>query len=156
MKDKIHQLTTQLKNTYESICKQKGKKINCVYGKPATEKEILKFEKSAGFKLPPSFREFLLIHNGAENFAGMFDIMTLKEQIELLKTIHQSDPYDPILMIGVENDENNLCLDFTTVDLAGEMKFLIESDDNSEPEELENFEAYLSRQLLSLNSLQAK
>lgn len=37
---------------------------------PATESQIAEYERECGFPLPPSFRRFLLLHNGWPDFLG--------------------------------------------------------------------------------------
>lgn len=53
----------------------------CIFKEPTTNENINRFEVETGWKIPEEFREFLLIHNGAEFFldeyGGTFGINSL-------------------------------------------------------------------------------
>ena len=51
---------------------------------PATEDEIASYEKEKGWKVPPSFREFLKIHNGWLGFWPDWSLVGLPRKDNLI------------------------------------------------------------------------
>src|SRR3954462_9242611 len=49
---------------------------------PASETEISEFEETIGFALPPSYRAFLLLHNGWTRWEGDIHILSLGQMKE--------------------------------------------------------------------------
>jgi cell wall assembly regulator SMI1 len=47
-------------------------------GDPCTVDAITQFENDFGIMFPPSYREFLLLHNGWKNFSGEYTILSLE------------------------------------------------------------------------------
>lgn len=81
MKDAIVALETILNRIYQvdKEWKKRGKwkagENGSILYPPATEKDINMFEKGCGKAFPPSYREFLLLHNGWSHFWLDFTLM---------------------------------------------------------------------------------
>ena len=54
-------------------------------GAPATEEQVSRLETRLGYKLPPTYRTFLLLHNGWEGFKGDQKLLSTED--------HQKGPY---------------------------------------------------------------
>lgn len=57
-------------------------------GDPTPEADILKLEAQLGRPLPPSYRQFLLLHNGWQEIDGGVDLLPIEE------LLGQQDDYD--------------------------------------------------------------
>jgi len=87
--------------------------------KPATPKEVDRFEKECGFAIDPSYREFLLLHNGWTDFDGDAAILGTKgkreewfdETIEMIWEVFEDfgdeNPVDGAVPIVLGEDTNN-------------------------------------------------
>src|ERR1700730_9134301 len=51
-------------------------------GPPASETQLARLEERLSRRLPPSYRSFLLLHNGWRMFSGTMDLLTIEEIIE--------------------------------------------------------------------------
>jgi hypothetical protein len=80
-------LRTQVQNTVERMVaainalakRQRYKSVVLKPGKPASDSEIEKYEKYLGLKLPPSYREFLKLHDGYECLAFPGHMLSIKD-----------------------------------------------------------------------------
>lgn len=67
-------------------------------GDPCPEDIITQFENDFGINFPPSYREFLFLHNGWKNFSGEDTILSL----ELMKDQRVIDHLDQLRTIQIE------------------------------------------------------
>jgi hypothetical protein len=86
---------------------------------PATGKEIARFEKKCGFPLEPSYRAFLLLHNGWADFDGDAAILgtkgsdedwfeeTLEMVWEVFEDFGEENPAEDAVPIVLGEDTNN-------------------------------------------------
>lgn len=72
----------------------------CIFKEPTTNENINKFETETGWNIPEEFREFLLIHNGAEFFSydygGACGVNSLDDIITEYKFAPLHEYYYPI------------------------------------------------------------
>tara|TARA_B110001454_G_scaffold64823_1_gene62987 strand:+ start:36429 stop:36920 length:492 start_codon:yes stop_codon:yes gene_type:complete len=150
---KIQQLCQQLETVYNKFCIDKGMTSKSKPGPAASESEIETFEKEAGFKLPPSFREFISLHNGWQKCAGELLILPLKKQLEMAKqAAKQGSESQQFHLIGMQS-EMMVLLMRGSASSDGEMKIQLILNADGETEELPHFTALLDRLMLSLNML---
>lgn len=101
---------------------------------PATEEDIQRVEHDIGIKLPPSYRNFLSIHNGVRNWEGYFVLFSLNdyyygkywEGIKELKK-HAFQEGNTLIIEGLPIAHNldtgqTLLLDTTKANKEGEME----------------------------------
>jgi hypothetical protein len=106
-------------------------------GAPASPAQIAALEKRFGRALPPSYRAFLELHNGWEEFAGLSKLLAVEdhgkawvsERIAYWDQLFEDDSVNPFkrgcLPVLFGEDENHfLVLDPTTVRDDGEMDFI--------------------------------
>lgn len=86
---------------------------------PATEKDIARFEKQCGFPVEPSYRAFLLLHDGWIDFDGDAAILGTKgsklewfeETVEMVWEVFEDfgdeNPIDDAVPIVLGQDTNN-------------------------------------------------
>lgn len=67
MRRLVGQIDGQLTTIYKKECHGAGVDRSILLP-PATPREIASFEKKVGVRFPPSYREFLQLHNGWEHF----------------------------------------------------------------------------------------
>lgn len=133
-------------------------------GPPATEDELARLSRVLGFFLPPSWRAFLSMHNGWQNFRGTAKILStadyelawvrqrVKDWEDLLDG--QINPFGdgrkPILL---GTDESSfLVVDPTTVRPDGEMSFIM-YDYLEEERRFPDFASYLRHHLSTMRAL---
>ena len=104
---------------------------------PASSNQIATLEKILGHPLPPSYQEFLKLHNGWSNFVGDAKLLGtddhnkewVKEKLEKLDTLFYEFGENPFklgaipIMLG-EDARGFLMLDPRTVRSNGEMDFV--------------------------------
>lgn len=108
-------------------------------GDPCSEDIIAQFENETGIKLPPSYREFLLLHNGWKNFSGEDTILSLElmkderviDHINHLRNLQleliQEKAANGFVIGCGENTSYTLYLDLETKREDGEMN-IVEHD----------------------------
>jgi cell wall assembly regulator SMI1 len=100
-------------------------------GAPASEDEIAELEHQLGQKLPPSYRQFLLLHNGWRMASGAMDLLSVTEMLigsrhdRVQKRQQQEGRVDPVAASGLvvgsaDITPTMLLLDPDTVDENGE------------------------------------
>jgi len=125
-------------------------------GEPATLKQIAKLEQRLGKPLPPSYRDFLELHNGWEHFDGDLNLLSVndqdsdwvKEWLKMLamafEEVGEENPFDkgaiPV-MLG-EGEHRFLILDPRTVRPDGEMDFVKYTFAEAE-DQFEDFTSFL-------------
>lgn len=131
-------------------------------GTPCTEAQLVELEKWLGFVLPPSYREFLSLHNGWNNFDGNAKLLAIEdfrsswvsEKIHNLEILFYEDGENPFdkgmipILLGEDND-NFLLLDPTTEKSNGEMEF-VAFDFTEEESRFQNFLSFLEAHLKSV------
>lgn len=148
---KIQQLCLQLETVYSKLCIDKKIISKSKPGPAASENEIKIFEQEAGFELPPSFREFISVHNGWQKCAGELLILPLEKQLEMAKQAGKRDPTSrQFHLIGMQG-ETLVLIVRESKNNDGEMKIQLVLNADGETEELPNFTAFLNRLMLSLN-----
>jgi cell wall assembly regulator SMI1 len=130
-------------------------------GRPCPPKQIARLEQTLGWNLPPSYRTFLELHDGWDNFDGGAKLLSLEDQRSVWVSERVGDfgelfdenpdaenPFSagaiPIMMGQHEN--NFVVLDPRKPKPNGEMQFV--AYDYSEKERsFKDFIAYLSHKL---------
>lgn len=108
-------------------------------GEPASPRQIATLEKHIGMPLPLSYRAFLELHNGWENFDGGLNLLSIEDQdsdwvkdwLKMLAmaftAVDQENPFEkgaiPI-MLG-EGEHSFLIMDPRTIRKDGEMDFIL-------------------------------
>lgn len=134
-------------------------------GSPCSIAQIADFEKSIGFLLPPSYHEFLILHNGWDKFDGGAKLLAiedfqsdwvLKRKNEIETYIFEEEdqtPFDQNMVPILLGEENNfLLLDPNTVKKNGEMDF-IAYDFSEEEARFPDFYSFLKSHLESMTRL---
>ncbi len=135
-------------------------------GKPCRKKQIDILEGKLGSPLSPSYRLFLELHNGWENFAGDAKLLSVEDQDsdlvaerladmeELFPEFDQENPFQngavPI-MLGEDSDQV-LYVDPTSVRPDGEMDFVL-LDITTEEHRFPDFTSFLAYKLNLLNKM---
>lgn len=65
-----------------SAIEQRHKESGITLNQPATEQEIMNFERKAGFQLPSDFKEFYKICNGFSCTEDIFNIISLGDALQ--------------------------------------------------------------------------
>lgn len=134
-------------------------------GMPSTMAQIAELERRLGFSLPPSYREFLSLHNGWNGFDGGAKLLAIEdfgsawvtEKIHDLEVLFYEDgdnPFDkgmiPILL--GEDNNNFLLLDPNALKSSGEMDF-VAFDFTEEESRFPDFTSFLEAYLQSVKSI---
>jgi len=135
-------------------------------GKPCTPKQIAKLERMLGQPLPPSWRAFLELHNGWDEFSGESKLLSVEDQRaewvqdrlddidELCDEFDSENPFNhgalPV-MLG-EDTKSVLYVDPRTARADGEMDF-VALDIIEEEDRFPNFTAFLMHKLEILRRL---
>jgi hypothetical protein len=106
-------------------------------GPPAGAAQLAELEQRLGYPLPPSYRAFLELHNGWDNFAGGSKLLAVedhgrewvRERIAFWDALIEDDSVNPFwcgcLPVLFGEDENHfLVMDPRTVREEGEMDFI--------------------------------
>ncbi|MBS4207366.1 SMI1/KNR4 family protein [Bacillus sp. FJAT-50079] len=106
VKQTLHSLKKRLEDNYQIIELQNEQghvfKATCTFTPPASEKDIIYFEKETGFILPEDYKAFLQISNGCRlfddvQFGGEIELFSLEKIIELNQDY---DPYEGCFVIA--------------------------------------------------------
>jgi SMI1 / KNR4 family (SUKH-1) len=125
-------------------------------GPPATAEQIAKLEKILGKPLPPSYRDFLKLHNGWSDFHGGAKLLAVedhgskwvKQRIKEIGDLFFEDDSDNpfqqgMLPVLLGKDENSyLVLDPSVVRKNGEMDF-VRFDYSQEEKRFKDFTSFL-------------
>lgn len=68
-------LIQECKEAFEAETILTGTRTKSMLQPPATAREIAAFEKEHGIDFPPSYRDFLLLHNGWVNYNTLFTLI---------------------------------------------------------------------------------
>jgi hypothetical protein len=86
-KPNLKEVVDDLYGTYLEISKYMGIEVETRLLPGATEAAISKFEKDRKVKFPPSYREFLKLHNGWIGFLGDYSLIGVSDFEEALNAI---------------------------------------------------------------------
>jgi len=128
-------------------------------GPPASPAQIAKLERLIGKPLPPSYRNFLELHNGWKDFSGGASLLAVedhesewvKEKIRYWSDLFEDDSKNPFakgaIPILFGEDENHfVVLDAETVQEDGEMEF-VDYDYTEEHQRFNDFTSFLKYDL---------
>lgn len=105
-------------------------------GPPATEAEINDFERQTGKALPPSYKQFLRLHNGWSHWEGDIRMLSLKDMLagpyatwvrtwQKEAILGGDDVIENGLVIACElNAASGLVLDLSAMDTRGEYEIV--------------------------------
>lgn len=102
-----------MKERIEKIKSLNGSWMESNFFPPANEEDITKFEKYNDVTIPESYKEFLLLTNGAEIFGGDAYFYGVCGEIEHYINYDFTEGQVPeqLLILGFYNDEH-ICYDF--------------------------------------------
>lgn len=130
--------------------------------KPATEKDIARFEKKCGFPIEPSYREFLLMHDGWIDFDGDAAILgtrgsneewfedTLEMVWEVFEDFGDENPADDAVAVVLGEDTNNYLFMWPPQEGSDGKATFKEYEDGKLTREYADFDEYLIEFLKSL------
>jgi len=72
--DQLEKLIQRLSQAFQNSAKATGTNTKNVLLPPASEREISAYEDKNGVKLPASYRQFLLLHNGWKKFENDYTL----------------------------------------------------------------------------------
>jgi len=124
--------------------------VKQILAPPASEKELEEFEVQLGYRLPPSYRLFLSLHNGWQHWEGDTDLISIAERqhgeyaehIRILKEDAWEAGHAAVvegLFIGLNLDSSGaFILDTQKIDKRGEMEII-----NYEYDEIARYSDFL-------------
>ncbi|MDG4888088.1 hypothetical protein CK222_16095 [Mesorhizobium sp. WSM3866] len=127
---------------------------------PATENDIARFEKKCGFPIEPSYRAFLLMHDGWTDFDGDAAILgtrgsredwfeeTLEMVWEVFEDFGDENPAEDAVAVVLGEDTNNYL--FMWPPASGGQATFKEYEDGKLTREYRDFDEYLTEFLKSL------
>lgn len=152
MKVQIEELVNQLMATNNSLCDLRHLNSKSSPLPPASISEIQRYEKEFGFAFPPSYRAFLELHNGWQNFPLNTTFFSLEKQSDFLKRTKKMDPEFSLHPIAAESPDAIIFLDPSMKDESGEMPLILVSEENGE-DKISDFISFLNNRILSINML---
>ncbi|RWP24101.1 MAG: SMI1/KNR4 family protein [Mesorhizobium sp.] len=130
--------------------------------RPATEKDIARFEKLCGFPMEPSYRAFLLLHDGWINFDGDAAILgtkgselewfeeTLEMVWEVFEDFGDENPIDDAVPVVLGEDTNNYLFMWPPEKGSDEAATFREYEHGKLTRSYRDFDEYLTEFLQSL------
>jgi hypothetical protein len=129
-------------------------------GKPCSPKQIAALEKILGKPLPPSYKAFMELHNGWDDFSGDAKLLAVedhksemvKERLldmeELFADTDEENPFEKGAMPVLLGEDSNMCLflDPNTIRPNGEMDYVL-LDIVKEEERFKDFTSFLEYRL---------
>jgi cell wall assembly regulator SMI1 len=155
-------LTSRLRAAVDSGVKARSRFYRAIdledeqrLGAPATEDQVLRLERAIARALPPSYREFLLLHNGWAMIDGGTDLLSIEDLLtgprasKIAAWQSQARRYGETrlaegLVIGHSNiSQARIILDPKQVDEHGEWALIAVDKDNED--EYASFLAWLEQ-----------
>jgi cell wall assembly regulator SMI1 len=137
-------------------------------GPPATAEQLAELEKTLGIALPPSYRNFMLLHNGWKYVLGDTHLLSVQE-LHDPKVIESIEKWreltrdgkpkvaDAAVVIGASppgQGHGIIYLDKTTLQPDGEMDIVsFDGDDGTVIDRARNMVAFLKSQTRTLRAL---
>ncbi len=133
---------------------------------PATEQSVQAFEQKIGFRLPPSYREFLRLHDGWLGWSGLVHLLSVAQMtdgphvvwIRQVKDEAKKYGHDAVvngLVIGSRlGSADSVVLDVAQLDERGEMPVI--SWEHEENGRYRDFHHFLTSRAEMLRRLIAK
>lgn len=135
-------------------------------GKPCSDRQLATLEKRLGKPLPPSYREFLKLHNGWGELSGDAKLLSVEDQRaewveehledlqEIFDDLDQENPFENGALPVFLGEDSNQCLyvDPHTVRSNGEMDF-VALDITTEERRFPDFTSFLIHKLNLLRDM---
>jgi hypothetical protein len=154
----------EAKREYIRLCFDK--EYSAKLGKPASPEQIAELEERIEKPLPPSYRAFLELHNGFENFIGIQNLLAVEDQdagwvegeLERIgdnfEEFGGDNPFEKgAIPVQLGKDQPvYLVLDPKKVRKNGEMDF-VEYDNTEEQNRFKDFASFLRSKVEAMRSL---